>query len=298
MDSRHFRYFIAAAEELHFARAAERLGVAQPAMSQQIRSLEDQLGVRLFSREKKRVELTEAGAAFLIEARAALASLEKAVRVAQDTARGELGRIIIGFVGSAMYKSSLPEILKAYRTKFPCVELVLEEMGSVQQLEFVESQHIDIAILRDPPPELLPKGLASFELARHKLVAVLPSNHPLADAPTLALSRLAHEPFLALDDRSKISLAPVTVRLCREAGFEPDIRLRLSQIATLIHLVGAGHGVSIIPDLASYLNLPDVHFIPLSGPESYSRLVLVHRRYEHSESVKSLLALIRKSVPL
>jgi DNA-binding transcriptional LysR family regulator len=294
MDFRHFRYFVTAAEELHFGRAAERLGIAQPAMSQQMRALEDQLGVPLFNRAKKRVELTPAGTAFLAEARAALASADKAISIAQDTARGELGKIIIGFVGSVMFKPTFPHLLKEYRTRHPGVQLVLHEMPNVRQIEAVEALRMDIAIVRGPLQGALPDGLAHFVMARHRLVAVLPANHSLAGAPTVLLTQLAKDPFLALDDSSKISLTPVILRLCREAGFEPQISLRLSEIATLIHLVGAGHGVSLIPDLAANLNLPDVHFAPLEGIEAYSDLIVVYRKFERSAAVKSMLAQIRK----
>jgi DNA-binding transcriptional LysR family regulator len=294
MDFRQFRYFVAAAEELHFGRAAERLGIAQPAMSQQIKILEAQMGVRLFSRAKKRVELTEAGLAFLAEIRAVLTSADKAVSIAQDTARGEMGKIVIGFVGSVMFKPTFPYLLKDYRTRHPGVQLVLHEMAAVRQIDAVLAQHMDIAIVRGPLPSALPDGLTSFILAKHLLVAVLPVNHPLAAAPTLELPQLAHEDFLVLDDSSKISFTPVVQRLCQEAGFEPHITLRLSEVATLIHLVGAGHGVSIIPDLAAHLNLPDVHFAPLQGAEVYSELLVVSRKFERSEAVQSMLAQIRK----
>jgi DNA-binding transcriptional LysR family regulator len=294
MDFRQFRYFVAAAEELHFGRAAERLGIAQPAMSQQIKLLEDQMGVRLFSRAKKRVELTEAGLSFLTEIRMVLTSADKAISIAQDTARGEMGKIVIGFVGSVMFRPTFPHLLKDYRTRHPGVQLVLHEMAAVRQIDAVLEQHMDIAIVRGPLQSALPDGLTSYILAKHRLVAVLPINHPLAAEPTLELSQLANEAFLVLDDSSKISFTPVLQKLCREAGFEPSISLRLSEVATLIHLVGAGHGVSIIPDLAAQLNLPDVHFAMLSGTEAYSELLVVSRKFERSEAVQSLLAQIRK----
>jgi DNA-binding transcriptional LysR family regulator len=294
MDFRQFRYFVAAAEELHFGRAAERLGIAQPAMSQQIKILEAQMGVRLFSRAKKRVELTEAGQTFLAEIRAVLTSADKAISIAQDTARGEMGKIEIGFVGSVMFTPTFPHLLKHYRTRHPGVQLELHEMAAMRQIDAVLAQHMDIAIVRGPLLSALPEGLTSFILAKHLLVAVLPANHPLASASILELSQLAHEDFLVLDDSSKISFTPLLQRLCREARFEPRITLRLSEVATLIHLVGAGHGVSIIPDLAAHLNLPDVYFAPLQGVEAYSELLVVSRKFERSEAVQSMLAQIRK----
>ena len=153
MDFRQFRYFVTAAEELHFARAAEKLGIAQPALSQQIKALEEQLGTRLFLRTKRRVELTETGAAFLQEAQNTLAQAEKAVRVAQNMARGEAGQIDIGLVGSVMYESRFTLQLKAYSKEHPGVRISLHEMPILPQIDAVRSQHLDIAIVRDPIPE-------------------------------------------------------------------------------------------------------------------------------------------------
>jgi DNA-binding transcriptional LysR family regulator len=295
MDFRHFRYFITAAEELHFARAAERLGIAQPALSQQIKVLETQLGVVLFSRTKKRVELTEAGTAFLAEARATLTSAERAIGVARDTARGELGRIVIGFVGSAMFKPALSMLLKDYRVKHPGVQLELQELVPIQQLEAIQAQHCDIGILRGVAVSALPEGLAGFVLARHRLMAVLPDSHPLAEEEVVDLADLAGEPFLALDDKTSIALTPELLRLCRLAGFDPQVRMRLREIATLVHLVGGGHGVALIPDVAMHLNLQEVVFKPLKDLEAFSDLIAVYRRFERSASVKSLLAQMRKA---
>ena len=298
MDFRQFRYFVTAAEELHFARAAERLNVAQPAMSQQIKVLEDQLGVLLFSRAKKRVELTEAGVAFLIEAKAALANAEKAIRVAQDTARGESGKINIGFVGSVMYKPEFPLLLRDYRTQHPDVKLVLHEMPILPQIDSVDAQHMDIGIVRGPLPPKLPDSLATFVLARQRMVAVLHDQHPLAHSRTLMLPQLAQDPFLAFEDTTGVGLGHALVNLCRKAGFEPDIRLRLSEIATLVSLVGAGHGVSIIPEAVAHLHLPNVHYVPFSDIKPHSELLIVYRKFERSAAVKSLLTKIRESVPL
>lgn len=295
MDFRHFRYFVTLVEELHFARAAERLGIAQPALSQQIKAMEEQLGARLFSRAKRRVELTEAGAAFLVEARAALLCAEKAIRVAQDTARGASGTIKIGFVGSAMYQPSFPRLLKQYRTDYPGVQLLLYEMAILPQIEYVEEQQLDVAIVRAPLPTTLPEGLETFVLASQKLVAVLPHDHPLAGAKSLSLSQLANDPFLAFNDPAGVGLGHALLCLCREAGFEPDIQLELREVATLISLVAAGHGVSLITESVAYLKLPDVQYVPLAGIEPYSDLVVIHRRFERSAAVSELLVRIRRS---
>lgn len=294
MDFRHFRYFVVAAEELHFARAAERLGIAQPALSQQIRALEDRLGVRLFNREHRRIELTEAGAAFLVEARAALDSAEKAVRVAQDVARGASGTIDIGFVGSIMYEARFPVLLKDFRDARPDVQLLLHEMPPLLQIEQVAAQHLDIAIVRAPVPAVLPEGLESFVLACQQLVVVLPRDHRLADAQNLQLPDLSGDPFLSFDDPPGIGLGHSLLSLCREAGFEPDICLRVSEIGTLISLVAAGHGVSLMPATVAHLQLPGVRYVPFRDISPCSELVVIHRRIERSAAVRALLARMRE----
>ncbi len=294
MDFRHFRYFVAVAEELHFARAAERLGIAQPALSQQIRSLEERMGVRLFDRAHRRVELTEAGAVFLVEVRVALESAEKAVRVAQDVARGASGTIDIGFVGSIMYEPRFPVLLKDYRDARPDVRLLLHEMAPLLQIEQVAAQHLDIAIVRSPLPAVLPEGLESFVLASQRLVVVLPRDHRLAEAQDLQLADLSGDSFLSFDDPPGVGLGHAVLSLCREAGFEPDICLRVSEIGTLISLVAAGHGVSLMPATVAHLQLPGVRYVPLRDITPCSELVVIHRRIERSAAVRALLARMRE----
>ncbi len=294
MDFRHFRYFVAVAEELHFARAAERLGIAQPALSQQIRSLEERMGVRLFDRAHRRVELTEAGAVFLVEVRVALESAEKAVRVAQDVARGASGTIDIGFVGSIMYEPRFPVLLKDYRDARPDVRLLLHEMAPLLQIEQVAARHLDIAIVRSPLPAVLPEGLESFVLASQRLVVVLPRDHRLAEAQDLQLADLSGDSFLSFDDPPGVGLGHAVLSLCREAGFEPDICLRVSEIGTLISLVAAGHGVSLMPATVAHLQLPGVRYVPLRDITPCSELVVIHRRIERSAAVRALLARMRE----
>ncbi|MBP1628733.1 MAG: hypothetical protein H6Q00_3208 [Holophagaceae bacterium] len=298
LDFRQFRYFTTAAEELHFARAAEKLGIAQPALSQQIRTLEDQLGVLLFRRANRRVELTEAGTAFLAEARQALASAEKAARVARETARGEAGSIDLGFVGSVMYRPTFPLLLRQHDLEHPGVQLQLHEMAVLPQIEGLQAHRLDIGIARGPLSPNLPEELSTFILASQRIVAVLPEAHPLASAPGLALAQLADEAFLTFDDPPGMGLGHLLLTLCREAGFRPAIHIRLGGVATLMSLVAAGHGVSLIPESASVLRTPGARFVPLEGVEAYSELLVLHRRFESSPAVKALLARIRKASPL
>lgn len=295
MDFRHFRYFVTLAEELHYARAAERLGIAQPALSQQIKVLEEKLGARLVNRSKRNIELTEAGAAFLVEARITLERAEKAVRVAQDTARGESGTINIGFVGSAMYDPRFPRMLKEYRTAHPGISLLLHEMPILAQIESVDKGHLDISVVRAPLPSTLPESVETFVLASQVLVAVLSREHPLADHDSLALQALTDDIFIAFHDPDGVGLGHALLEECRRVGFEPNITLRVTEIATLISLAAAGLGVSLMPDTVIHLQLPGVRYLPLQGEKRYTELVVVHRRFERSAAVRALLAKIRAS---
>ena len=289
MDFRQFSYFVTTAEELHYARAAERLGVSQPALSQQIKALETQLGVQLFVRANRRIELTEAGAAFLQEARATLEMAEKSIRIAQDTARGESGTIDIGYVGSVMYEMRFPRLLKAYCQQHPQVRLTLHERPILAQIDAVQRRQLDIAIVREPLPQQMPEGLESFTLSSQRLVAVLPVAHALAKAPSIALSELAGDDFLAFLDPQGVGLGHALLELCHEAGFEPRIAQRVSEIATMISLVAAGFGVTLMAEMVSHLQLPGVCYVPLAGIETRSKLIVVHRRFERSATVRGLL---------
>ena len=289
MDFRQFRYFVITADELHYARAAERLGVSQPALSQQVKALEKQLGVQLFARKNRRIELTEAGAAFLIEARATLEMADKSIRVAQDTARGEAGTIDIGYVGSVMYEMRFPRLLKAYCQRHPQVRLTLHERPILPQIEAVNQRQLDIAIVREPLPQQMPEGLEYFTLSSQRLVAVLPIDHALAKAQSIALSELAGDDFLAFLDPEGVGLGHALRELCHDAGFEPRVAQRVSEIATLISLVAAGFGVSLMADTVSHLQLPGVCYLPLTGIDAHSKLIVVHRRFERSATVRGLL---------
>ena len=301
MDFRQFRYFVTTADELHYARAAERLGVSQPALSQQIKTLEQQLGVQLFARKNRRIELTEAGAAFLTEARATLAMADQSIRVAQDTARGAAGKIDIGYVGSVMYELRFAGLLKAYCQRHPQVRLTLHERPILPQIEAVAQRQLDIAIVREPLPQSLPQGIETFTLSSQRLVVVLPVAHALAKAPSIALAELAGDDFLAFLDPEGVGLGHALLELCRAAGFEPRIAQRVSEIATMTSLIAAGFGVSLMADTVSHLRLPGVCYVPLAGSEARSKLIVVHRRFERSATVcgllKTLVAAARAAVP-
>ena len=193
MELRHLRYFIAVAEELHFGRAAQVLGISQPPLSQQIQALEQEVGARLFERTNRRVELSEAGRLFLAEARLVLAQVDKAADVARRAQLGQLGELKIGFTSSAPFNSSIPQAIFAFRQAFPAVHLALQEMSSKEVAEALVDESVQVGIMRPLP---LPESLVAVELFREPLVAIIRADHPLAvgSEEGLQLSALAAEP--------------------------------------------------------------------------------------------------------
>ncbi len=295
MDFRQFRYFITAAEELHFARAAEKLGIAQPALTQQIKSLESHLGAQLFLRTKRRVELTDIGRTFLQEVRYALAHAEKAARVARNMARGEAGQIDIGFVGSVAYETSFAQQLKRYREKFPEVQILLHEMRIQEQIDALRTQQLDVAIVRCPIPTHALAEVEHFVFSTQRLVLVLPEKHPLAAKPSVRLGDLADSAFLSFNDPAGMCIGQSLLDQCRNAGFEPKITQYVSDIATLISLTAAEFGIGMVPENVCHLRLPGICYRPLEGVEATSDLIVVYRRFEPSVAVNALLGNLKKA---
>ncbi|PPA04900.1 LysR family transcriptional regulator, partial [Pseudomonas sp. MWU12-2312b] len=249
MELRHLRYFIAVAEELHFGRAAQVLGISQPPLSQQIQALEQEVGARLFERTNRRVELSEAGRLFLEEARLVLAQVDKAADVARRAQLGELGELKIGFTSSAPFNSTIPQAIFSFRQRFPAVHLNLREMSSTQVADALVDESIEVGLMR---PLGLPDCLSVVELMREPLVAVLSAKHPLVkdSEEGLFLSALALEPFVFFPRSYGSGLYAQLLSLARDAGFSPHFAQEAGEAMTIIGLVAAGLGVSVLP--ASY----------------------------------------------
>ncbi|BDI30277.1 LysR family transcriptional regulator [Capsulimonas corticalis] len=243
MELRHLNYFVAVAEELHFGRAAERLFMAQPPLSRQIQQLEAELGVALFTREKKRVGLTPAGAVFLGEARAALARVDEAMEAARKAGRGERGRLRVGAATAAVC-GLLPAATQLFRERFPEVDLSLSEMCSGQQPREVLERRLDIGLIM-PSAEI--PGMAAEIIRTEALMAILPQGHPLASHAVLSLADLSDEPFVLFPEHMGPALYQKIVDLCQAAGFTPKIAQEATPHGTLLAMVGAGAGVSLAP---------------------------------------------------
>ncbi len=293
MELRHLRYFIAVAEELHFGRAAERLGISQPPLSQQIQALEEEIGARLFERTNRRVELTDAGRLFLDESRQVLAQVDKAVLLARRAHLGELGELKIGFTSSAPFTSTIPSSIHAFRKAYPDVHLDLQEMSSRQVLKALLEESLQVGVIR---PLALPDAVHWVELFREPLVAVLRADHPLAAGSEdgLAIAALAEEPFVFFPRSYGTGLYDQVIALTRQAGFSPRIAQEASEAMTIIGLVSAGLGVSILPASFRRTRVDGLVYRTLSDPEATTAVWLVRRQNEGSPLALSFIDLVTR----
>ncbi|HCF3651190.1 LysR family transcriptional regulator [Pseudomonas aeruginosa] len=293
MELRHLRYFIAVAEELHFGRAAERLGISQPPLSQQIQALEEEIGARLFERTNRRVELTDAGRLFLDESRQVLAQVDKAVLLARRAHLGELGELKIGFTSSAPFTSTIPSSIHAFRKAYPDVHLDLQEMSSRQVLKALLEESLQVGVIR---PLALPDAVHWVELFREPLVAVLRADHPLAAGSEdgLAIAALAEEPFVFFPRSYGTGLYDQVIALTRQAGFSLRIAQEASEAMTIIGLVSAGLGVSILPASFRRTRVDGVVYRTLSDPEATTAVWLVRRQNEGSPLALSFIDLVTR----
>ncbi|WP_431015587.1 LysR substrate-binding domain-containing protein [Bradyrhizobium pachyrhizi] len=289
MELRHLRYFVALGEELNFTRAAERLHIAQPPLSQQIRQLEDELGVTLLQRNSRPVRLTEAGELLLARARSLLANFEAAVADTRRVGRGQAGKLAIGFVRSAMF-AGLPDIIGSYRDACPDVELVLDEMLAAEIAEALRRRRIDVGFAR---PALLPEaGLAQRLILEEPYVAALPRAHPLAERDDIALAELSDDAFVLYPARPEPSVTGLIVAACQAAGFTPRLAQEVLHLQTAIGLIAAGVGVSLVPEAAARAQTGrGVAYIALAAPAVSAPLTIAWRDEDVSPAVQRLLDL-------
>ena len=292
MELRHLRYFVAVAEELHFRRAAERLNISQPPLSQQIRLLELELGADLFERTNKRVELTQAGRLFLPEARAALAQAERAVEVARKAERGELGELRIGFFPSAPLVPEIARAIRSYREKQPGVSLILDELESREQVLALTEERADIAIVRSIAAPIIPSGIARRLITEEPLVVALRADHPLGRRRVIDMEQLAGEPFVFYGEKMGIVLPQLVLELCRGAGYEPRVSQLANANTTMIGLVGAGLGVAIVPRALARLSPAEVTFRAIKSPRARIATWVLWNPDRKSPLVEAFLRLI------
>jgi DNA-binding transcriptional LysR family regulator len=247
------------ADELHFGRAAVRLQMAQPPLSQQVRRLERELGVELFRRNRRRVELTPAGSALVPEARRTLAASERAIAVVSAVAAGASGRLVLGFVGSLAH-GVLPLLVRELRQQAPEIEIALREANTSQQIDLLRLGLLDAGLVRPP---IRAEGIEIEVVGREPLQAVLPDDHPLAGARSVPLTALRDAPFVLFPRAIGPGLYDQIVGLCREAGFSPNVVYESGATATMVAMFEAGVGVSVLP--ASHAGTGSARFVPLQG---------------------------------
>ena len=289
MELRHLRYFVAVAEEGSVTRAAHRLGLQQPPLSQQLRALEDEIGVSLFDRSPRRVVLNDAGRLFLGNAREILASAQDAVENVRRFHRGEEGRVAIGFTSSASLHALAPRLIRAFRDRYPLVRFEVEESETYALLLALEERRIDVALLRIPVASIA--HLDSHTLASDGLVAALPRAHPLAAAEgPLPLAALAGEPFILYRRTDGPGIYDALLGGLRRAHFTPRVVDEVSRIIAAINLVAAGRGVTIVPASMGVLHRDLVAYRPLApGPLPPLPLNLVHHCDNRSPAVANFI---------
>jgi DNA-binding transcriptional LysR family regulator len=297
MELRHLRYFIAVAEEGHITRAAARLGIQQPPLSQQIHALERELDVQLFRRKPRGVVLTDAGRALLDDARAILAQVDHARATTRRTARGEQGRLVVGFTSSAPFVPFVPRVIRAFRESFPLVSLTLEETGTGEMIEALRNELIDAAFIRSPAPD--PSGVVVHPLLEEAMVVALPIGHRMAssaDDAALKLAALAGETFILYRRPVGPGLYDAIIASCHGAGFSPLVGQEAPRILSTLSLVAAGLGVTLVPASLQHLRMDGVIFRQLAGePQPKAPLNLAYRRDEASAVVRRFIELVRQT---
>jgi DNA-binding transcriptional LysR family regulator len=293
VELRHLRYFVAVAEERHFGRAAERLHIAQPPLSQQIRRLEAELGAPLLHRTTRSVDLAPAGEVLLGRAREILAAVDAATDDARRAARGEFGRLAIGFTGSATY-ALLPALAAALRAALPGVVLDLRgELLTPAQVARLLDGTLDLGLLRPPVRE---RELRVEVLRREALVAVLPEAHALAAADAVPLEELASEPFVVYPSHFRSVVHDAVEEACAAHGFRPRVALEVSETSTLVSFVAAGLGVSLVPASVRNMTVQGAVYRPLARDATTVELAVAWRRDDVTPLLERALEVVRRDV--
>ena len=291
IELRHLRYFVAVAEELHFGRAAARLHLAQPPLSQQIRKLEEILGYPLFVRTSRAVRLTAAGEIFLERARRTLRNVQEDLEEARSIGRGDEGSLRVGFIGSGML-TPLPAMLGRYRQLYPRVQLLLSESYTANIAASLNRGTLDAGFLRDGGQI---EGLHVESLFSEPFVAVLPKKHRLAGRSMISPADLRHEPFVFFTPTAGTLAYEKTMALFDEHGFRPHVVQEAPQWLTILRLVGAGLGVSVGPACTRQLAVPGIVCCGLRGARVSSNIELAYRSTEDRAVVRAFVAVARKS---
>ncbi len=295
MELRYLLYFATVAELQSFTRAAEKLRIAQPAISQQIRTLEEELEVKLLVRTKRSVRLTAAGQVFLREAKDILNRVERARTDARRAAQGATGTLSIGCFGwtASLF---LPELIQAYRIRYPAVRITLDEQLPREQLDALEAGRIDVGFTRSLPKTKATRFLHE-RVYRDRVVAALPDRHALAGSREISLEQLADEDWVFLSRRSSPEVVDEFTLLCTNAGFSPRIINEAARIQTVFTMIAAGLGVSLTPSYIRRFNPPGVTFVPIHPEPPPVDLLVARPLGEPPPTVAAFLDMLRQQLP-
>lgn len=296
-DFRQLRYFIAVAEELSFTRAAQRLHISQPPLSQQVQALEQDLEVRLLERNKRHVALTEPGRIFLEQARQILAKADEARLQVNEAAAGFSGQLHAAYTVSVSFHPALPQILLHHGESAPNVHMRLSEMFSEQQFDALLAGYLDVGFVRALPRHKSDAQSLRLDIIdREPLLLALPTRHPLAARERLAMAELAGQPFVSQPRELAATLYDRLVQLAAREGFHPIIRQQTQQINGLLALVAAGIGAALVPASIRAVQLPGITYVPLDGPEAYLLMAIASRRDDPSPVLSQFLDIAAESV--
>jgi len=294
MELRYLTAFITVAEELHFGRAAKRLQMAQPPLSQQIRRLEKELGVQLFERNTRSVRLTSAGESFLEPARTVLQNLNLARLAAKAAGRGEYGRVSVGFAGASSHET-LPRLTRAIRASHPGIELALEGQTYANiAASRVADGSLDLGFVRLP---VTPPGIVTRVIGEEELLCALPLDHQLAQNQTIPIAALAEEPFVSFPAHSGSSLRDAAVRTCEAVGFTPRVVQEAPDSYTILALVAAGVGVTLTLTSCQHIQQTGLVYRPLAGTPIRLQSALAWRADNPSATLRTVLAVARRTLP-
>ena len=293
IDLKQLKYFLAVAEEKSFSRAAERLHISQPPLSQQIMKLESELGVKLFARTTRTFELTVAGKALMNEASELLAKMRMTIDTIRQIDRGEVGRLRVGIVGSAMW-GPIPSLLEEFQTKFPRVTWTLHELGPTLQYEALRAKQVDVGFWREPrldEDDLRQDNLRQELCFREDVCVAINEHHPLAKHESIELMDIADEPMLTLA-LDKSSFPRYLIQCCVKAGFQPTIFQEASEPQTLLAMVGAGLGVALLPETTSRIGWPGVVFLPVRTNPPSANLYITYTTLDDAPVVRAFLNIL------
>jgi DNA-binding transcriptional LysR family regulator len=288
MELRHIRYFLAVAEERHFTKAAAKVGIGQPPLSQQIKDLEGEVGAALFHRLAHGAELTEAGKAFLAGVKEMPLIAQRATMAARRAARGESGSLRVGFTSTATFNVVVPSAIRSFRRAYPEIDLTLEEANTTRLVTGLREGTFDVVFLRPGAPDT--GELQLRRLSDEPMVVALHKRHSAADQQEIDLALLKHDPFLLFPREVAPTIYDTVVDACRKAGFEPIIGQVAPHFTSIVNLVAAEIGVSIVPASMMQVRVTGIAYRRIAGQSPTTRLALACRRGETSPVVRNFIA--------